>query len=119
MIWGSIGSAVLNIVLNAAFIPLYGFVAAGYTTLVSYIAFAVANYFTMRSILQKKGFTLEAFDLKALILLFLAFASLSFAAMALYRLPWIRFAIIAAVLLAMAVMHKRVISFVKGVLLKK
>lgn len=119
LVWGSVGSALLNVLLNIAFIPLFGFVAAGYTTLVSYIAFAVANYFTMRSILKKNGFTLEAFDLKALILLFLAFAALSFTAMALYGLPWIRYGIIAAVLLVIAIMHKRVLAFVKGVLSKK
>lgn len=118
LIWGSVGSALLNVVLNAWLIPLFGFVAAGYTTLVSYVVFAVANYFTMRLILKKKGFKQEAFDLKSLILLFLLFTVLSFAAMALYSLPWIRYGIVAAVLLAAAILHKRVFAFVKGVLSK-
>ena len=119
LIWGSVGSALLNIVLNAWLIPLCGFVAAGYTTLISYVAFAVANYFTMRLILKKNGFTQEAFDLRSLILLFLAFMALSFAAMALYTLPWVRYVIIALVLLVIVIMHKKVLVFVKGVLSKK
>ena len=119
LIWGSVGSAILNVVLNAWLIPLCGFVAAGYTTLASYVVFAAANYFTMRLILKKNGFTQEAFDLKSLILLFLAFMALSFVAMALYSLPFVRYGIVAAVLLALAIMHKRVIAFVKGVLSKR
>ncbi len=119
LIWGSIGSAVLNVLLNAWLIPRYGFVAAGYTTLASYIAFAAANYFTMRLILKKNGFTQEAFDLRSLIFLFLGFMTLSFAAMALYGLPWVRYGIIASVLLALAILHKKVMAFVNSVLLRK
>lgn len=119
LVWGSIGSAVLNIVLNALLIPKFGFLAAGYTTLISYVAFAVANYFTMQVILKRQGFTMKAFDLKGLILLFAAFAALAFTAMALYEHHLIRFIIIGIVLLALLIMHKKVIAFVKHVLTRK
>lgn len=119
LVWGSIGSAVLNIILNALLIPKFGFIAAGYTTLVSYVAFAVANYFTMQVVLKKQGFTMKAFDLKGLILLFAAFAALSFTAMALYEYRLIRFIIVGVVLLALIIMHKKVIAFVKSVLTRK
>ncbi len=119
LIWGSVGSALLNVALNAWLIPLCGFVAAGYTTLASYVVFAVSNYFTMRLILRKNGFTQEAFDLRSLILLFFVFMALSFTAMALYGLPWVRYGIIAAVLLVIVIMHKKVLAFVKSVLSKK
>lgn len=42
-------AAVMNITLNAIFIPMYGYVAAAYTTLVSYIV-----YFTLHVIVAKK-----------------------------------------------------------------
>lgn len=44
MIASSIG-ALLNIILNAIFIPRYGFIAAGYTTLVCYLVFMVMHSF--------------------------------------------------------------------------
>ena len=44
LVYGSVGAAILNIVLNYFLIPLFGFVAAGYTTLASYIVFALSNY---------------------------------------------------------------------------
>lgn len=119
LVWGSIGAAVVSVALNALLIPLFGYIVAGYTTLLSYVAFAVANYYTMRYLAKKNGFSMDAFDLKALILLFFGFFALAMLATALYNLPAIRYAIVAGVLLALAIMHKRVIAFVNTVLKRK
>lgn len=119
LVWGSIGAAVINIVLNALLIPVFGFVAAGYTTLASYIVFAVSNYLTLKIIAKRYDTQFHYFDLKALIGIFLVFALLSFTAMALYESPWIRYAIIAAVLLTLVIFHKKVIAFIKSVLVRK
>lgn len=116
LVWGSIGAAVLNVALNALLIPIFGFVAAGYTTLLSYIAFAIANYFTMKIAVKKGGGTMDAFNIPALIFLFLGFAALAFIAMALYNLPIVRYIIIGAVLLTVVILHKKVIAFVTAVL---
>ena len=116
LVWGSIGSALVNIVLNALLIPVFGFVAAGYTTLFSYLLFAVANYFTMQVAVKRRGESMDAFDLKALIFLFIGFAALAFTAMALYNLPVVRYIIIGGVLLGLAVMHKKATAFVMSVL---
>ena len=119
LVWGSIGAAVISVVLNALLIPVFGYVVTGYTTLLSYVVFAVANYYTMRFVAKKNNFSMEAFDIKALILLFLCFFALTLIAMALYNLPLIRYAIVAAVLLGVGIMHKRVIVFVNSVLKRK
>lgn len=52
--YGTIIAALLNIVLNAIFIPIYGFVAAAYTTLASYFALMLAHFFITRLILHQK-----------------------------------------------------------------
>ena len=119
LVWGSIVAAILNIVLNWILIPKFGFVAAGYTTLISYIVFAGWNYLNVRIIAKQQGFTPDYFNLKALVGIFLGFAALSFTATALYELPVIRWSIIAAVLLALIIFHKKVIEFVKSVLVRK
>ena len=119
LVWGSIGAAVLNIILNWVLIPMFGFVAAGYTTLASYIVFAGWNYFNVKLIAKNKGITLDYFNVKALIGIFLIFAALSFLATALYELLLIRWCIIGAVLLALVIFHKKVIAFVKSVLVRK
>ncbi len=50
----SIWVAVLNILLNYIFIPIFGYYAAGYTTLVCYIAFCAAHYLTLKKICRER-----------------------------------------------------------------
>lgn len=47
-------SALLNIILNYIFIPIMGYYAAGYTTLVSYICLATMHYIFYKGILKKE-----------------------------------------------------------------
>ncbi|MBR1781500.1 MAG: polysaccharide biosynthesis C-terminal domain-containing protein, partial [Oscillospiraceae bacterium] len=47
----SILAAALNIGLNWVFIQIFGFVAAGYTTLTCYIDYSVGHYFVSKKIL--------------------------------------------------------------------
>lgn len=51
---GTIGAALLNIVLNSVFIPKYGYVAAAYTTLASYFVLMIAHYLITRCVLKVK-----------------------------------------------------------------
>lgn len=76
----SISGAFLNIVLNAVFIPKYGYIAAGYTTLVCYIMFTIAHYFIMKSVCNKHLNSVELFDLRYIILisLFVIFVTIVF-----------------------------------------
>ena len=119
LVWGSIAAAVLNVVLNWWLIPIFGFVAAGYTTLVSYIVFAMWNYFNVKIIAKRKNITADYFNTKALVGIFVIFAAIAFLATALYELILIRWCIICAVLLALIIFHKKVIAFVKSVLVRK
>jgi len=119
LVWGSIFAAVLNVVLNWLLIPVFGFVAASYTTLVSYFVFAYSNYLIAKRIAAKNEIAFDYFDLKALIIIFVVFGALAFLALFLYNYIWIRYGIIAAVLLGLVVMHKKVIRFVKTVLVRK
>ena len=84
LVYGSIGAAVLNIILNGLLIPIFGFVAAGYTTLISYIVFALSNYYTMRLMLKKRKLDDDMYDYKLLLLLFVAFMISGFLGVALY-----------------------------------
>lgn len=51
---GTIFAALLNIGLNAIFIPRFGFVAAAYTTLASYFALMVVHFLITRIVLHMK-----------------------------------------------------------------
>lgn len=52
---GSMLSAGLNILLNYLFIPQYGYLAAGYTTLVCYLFNSIMHIFVLRKIETKQG----------------------------------------------------------------
>lgn len=52
--FGTIFAALLNIILNIVFIPKYGFVAAAYTTLISYIFLLVIHFIITRKVLHIK-----------------------------------------------------------------
>ena len=96
LVFASLGAAVLNIGLNALMIPRFGFLAAAYTTLASYLVFAGANFWAMGRTLKKQGVREKLFDLRGLILILLIFVVLSAAAMALYDYLVIRLAVAAA-----------------------
>lgn len=99
LVYGSIGAAVLNIILNGIFIPFFGFVAAGYTTLISYIVFAGSNFYTMRSVLKKRNLPDNMYNYKALLIIFISFAISGFCGVLLYKYIYIRVFITLAVLI--------------------
>ena len=69
----SIGAAVLNISLNYILIPIYGYIAAGYTTLISYLIFGFAHYFFMRQVCRKHDIPDNIFNIRHMILILLGF----------------------------------------------
>ena len=61
---GSVVSATVNIVLNAIFIPAFGYLAAGYTTMVSYILQAMIDYWAMKKVLEH-----DIYDMRLILVL--------------------------------------------------
>lgn len=62
----SIAAALLNVVLNVLLIPVYGYIAAAFTTLICYIFFAVFHYFMAKKVLKQHGMPMELFDGKTI-----------------------------------------------------
>lgn len=83
LVRASIGSAIINVVLNAIFIPKVGYLAAGYTTLASYILFAIYNYCEMKKIANKNAAD-DGYDWRSLIILYIIFMILCVVGMLLY-----------------------------------
>lgn len=53
LMFASFGAAILNVILNVIFVGIFGFVAAGYTTLVCYIFYSLGHYLVGSKILRK------------------------------------------------------------------
>lgn len=119
LVYASIGAAVANIVLNAILIPNVSYIAAGYTTMISYILFAVMNFFTMRKVAKETGFSMKALDTKMLCLIFIGFCSVCFLMMALYKLTIIRYIVIFVALIVGIIKRKELTNFANSVLKRK
>ncbi len=119
LVYASVGAAIANIILNAILIPTVSYIAAGYTTMVSYILFAVMNYYTMKKVAKDTGFSLKALDVKMLTVIFIAFCAVCMLVMTLYKLMIVRYIVILAALIAGAVKRNEIKKFVNSVLKRK
>lgn len=111
----SIAAAVLNIGLNAIFIPMFGFYAAGYTTVASYIAYSVGHYWFSRKVCMKEIGSFELFDSKGILLISIGVFGCSIAFVFLYQFRMIRY-LMASVLIIIAIsQHKKILNVVKSI----
>ncbi len=112
LVWASIGAAAANLILNWIFIRIFGFVAAAYTTLASYMIFAFANNMAMKKVLAKNGVADDGFSYKGLIGLFIGFVVISYLGVALYKYFILRLAVTVAVVCLAIIERKKLISFI-------
>lgn len=94
MVLASCVSAIVNIILNAFFIPRFSYIIAGYTTWVSYVIFAVVNYLELKKIIKEKKLNRNLYDVKYLLCLFIIFTIVSFSILLLYNFIIIRYVIL-------------------------
>ena len=113
LVIATVSAAVLNIVLNSIFIPSFGYVAAAYTTLASYVLFAVGNYFAYKMTVKAVGTEDNMFNLKLLIMLYLSFTFIGFLEMALYKFFIIRYVVVAVVAFVLFIKRKSIIEKTK------
>ena len=92
----SIVCTVVNLVLNGMFIPLFGYLAAGWTTLVSYMLLAALHYILMRRACREQGLPQGIFPARLLVWICAVVFAMSFVSMGLYTLGWVRYGVIAA-----------------------
>lgn len=110
VMFASVIGAVLNIVLNLVFIPLFGFVAAGYTTLVSYILYAVMHYIFMRRMSKKYMDGYKVYDIKRIMLIGGALIVASAVMLLLYQYMVIRYIILVALFITAFYFRKNIVS---------
>lgn len=85
--------AILNIVLNYILIPIFGFVVAGYTTLICYIVFAFSHYIYMNKVTKVKIKT-KIFNTKQIVILSSILVIVAIILTLLYKYTVIRYGLI-------------------------
>ena len=94
----TVGGALLNIVLNYICINHFGYIAAAYTTLFSYILFAVLHYYFMRKICKMYLNDSKPYDPKLIVMIASGSLLIGFGFMVSYMNAIVRWLLIVIVL---------------------
>lgn len=111
--------AVVNIGLNAVFIRIFGYYAAGYTTLLCYILFAIFHYLFMRKICKEYLNHVAIYNTKTIFVICLGFMGCGFAFLFLYSYPVLRYALIAGLGVFLLIKRKTVMMSVRNLVSTK
>lgn len=107
----SILCSALNIVLNIIFIPRFGYFAAGWTTLFSYVVLTILHYLLMRRACNINHISEKIFQDKILLLISGGVILLSFGAMLLYRTKYFRYAFLAGGVILIFLFKEKLMAF--------
>lgn len=111
----SVASALLNIILNNIFIKHFGFIAAGYTTLVCYIVYALGHYIFMRKINKDYMGGIKVYNSKLILLISLVFATACAMLMLLYNYTIIRYEVLGISLVIAVLQKNKIIRLFKQI----
>ena len=104
----TIGSALLNVLLNYIFIPRFGYIAAGYTTLFSYIVLAILHYYFMRKVCKEYLNDIRPYNPQIIIGIAIGSMFLGFGFMATYENILIRYMLIITILIILVFIRKKI-----------
>lgn len=101
-------AAAMNLLLNLIFIRKYGYIAAGYTTLICYAFLTLFHYLNVR----KQGFD-DCIDNKRVLMLSVIVILCSFGINFLYDMPVLRYLVIVVILVFCVVKRSTIVQAIK------
>lgn len=110
----SLVCSALNIVLNYLLIDLFGYVVCGYTTLLSYVCFAVGHYYFMRKVCNEKIPGVRLFCGKKIVMLSVAFTIFTFVVTAIYPHVFLRYLILLLLCAAAVIFRNKIMESIKN-----
>ena len=114
MMVASLSAAVLNIALNILLLPVFGFVAAGYTTLACYVALSVFHYIGALRVGKAKGDGALPFDMRAIASISMVVLALSMGVAFTYYCPVLRYVLLVCLLFAIFIKRKALVGYLGG-----
>lgn len=100
--------AILNIILNYIFIKLFGYIAAGYTTLICYILFSFAHYFFYKIVLKENSIETNIYNIKFIIGLSIGILTVMAIMIIVYNFTFVRYLIIFVLVVILFIKRKYV-----------
>lgn len=108
-------AAGLNIVLNAIFIPIFGYYAAGYTTMICYMLLTICHYFVMRYIAKKYMQRENLFNIKYIVKITGWVFRIGAMVLPLYNYTVIRYCILMVVVMVLVVKREKVFEYFRSI----
>lgn len=100
--------AALNLILNAIFISIYGYYAAGYTTLVCYIFLAYVHYLFYKKTLKEENIVNEIYDTKLILVVSLGTVTMMFVLVTVYKNILIRYFLVLVLIIVALTNRSRI-----------
>lgn len=110
IVYASVVGAALNVILNAIMIPIFGYVAASYTTLICYIVFCVMHFIFMRKACKFSDVPIKLFPIGKLIVLSVAYILGGLVITLLYNALIARVLIFCIVIVALVTHRKKIMN---------
>lgn len=106
-------AAVLSIVANIIFIPIYGYLSCGYTTMLSYMLMAVLHYFFFRKICFRNPEVKNVINTRSLFQVSVVLTVMGILVLFLYENHLVRWTIILLLLLILFVKRNQALQIMK------
>lgn len=108
---GTLVASAVNIILNIIFIPKFGFIAAGYTTLAAHILLCVMHYIMYRKVCKDYINNTKIYSLKLLLLISAAVLLIAFLMTLLYSNMILRITIILFLFAVFIIKRKNIVDY--------
>ncbi|MCR5213897.1 MAG: oligosaccharide flippase family protein [Eubacterium sp.] len=117
MLFASIFAAIMNLGLNWIFIGMFGYVAAGYTTLACYIIYSIGHYIISTNLMKKENSEMadEIFDKKIIFILSFVTVVLGVACNFIFDYIILRYTILLICFVIAFIKRKQIIGLVKEI----
>ena len=109
----SVLAAITNVVLNLIFIKKFGFIAAGYTTLFSYILYSLGHYIFMKKVCKKHAENYSYYDTKTILIISIIFTLMSLLIIPFYQNMVVRYILILIIITVLGFNYKKIIKVLK------
>lgn len=112
---GSITAAFLNILLNAIFIPMFGYYAAGYTTLFCYIIYGLSHLWFSKRVVKKNEEIKKVYDDKTILIMSILIIGIAALQNYLYQHTIIRYFAVLLVVFIAFINRNHIINIFKNI----
>lgn len=117
--YATMSGAVLNIILNYICINLFGYIAAGYTTLICYMLYTAAHYCFAQKVYNEEMNGVRIYNLKTLLTITGAFMISGFLLMLTYSAPIIRYGLLVTACILAVLNRNKIIALLKNLIAMK